>query len=268
MPEVIRKDGAVGDIEKDATDTLEAAKLRGDPWDKLAEDHLGPVLGLIETVKGQVKKAETQSGVAAKALAISQEKACKLVGKTYDDLWNAIGRPAYDAYFALLFPGGCSCYTDGAVEGLPRRMRMLAGKLRQDLHPQITAATATAAADALEAEAAALATRIEEARAQGDELKIYQQTHDALARATQMELVNLKRQYKSAGMRETEIHKVIPGYTRKRQKKGEAKAASKPPSKPEEKPQEKGEAKGGPKPPEKPEAMPQEPAASAPANGA
>ena len=64
------------------------------------------------------------------------------VAKVADDVWNAIGRPANDGAYEVLFPGGSAYYVKGDVEEQPLRMALLSRLLRSGVHPRLDVATA------------------------------------------------------------------------------------------------------------------------------
>lgn len=219
MGEMIRKNDAAKDILEVVDDTLGAATTRKGIWQKMAEEHLGPVKMLLDDVQDQVETAEKAATNAVLAYELEQEKACRLVGKVHDELWNALDRPAYDPHFDLLFPGGCGYYNRGDAEGQPRRMRHLVALLRRAVHPRIEAEMANAAADTVASAADALEAAFKLARARRGDLAHLTHLRTTLARSAQMALANLKRAYKSKGLRETQIHEVIPARARKDRKK-------------------------------------------------
>ncbi|MDI1480305.1 hypothetical protein [Polyangium sp. y55x31] len=225
MGKVIRKQASVEDIFADVGTTYERAVARGGTFQALAEQRIGPVLAVVTHVKAQIAEAEAKAGPAVAALAAENIKADKLLGKVSDDVWNALGRPAVDAHLSLLFPGGTALYTDGDVATQPRRMELLVSLLRSGVHPHLPADARDTAADAVEAAAASLRAKVEPATAAKTQLDMLERVRTALARAAQMELANLKRLYKGHGLREVDIHEVIPTRSRASAKKAAEPAA-------------------------------------------
>ncbi|MDI1450217.1 hypothetical protein [Polyangium sp. 6x1] len=219
MGQVIRKDGSVDVIFEDVQVTRERAVARGGVFQDLAEQRLGPVLAMVSHVDAEIAQAEAKAGPALAALAAENDRADKVIGKVSDDLWNALGRPALDPYLNLLFPGGIAPYTDGDVAAQPRRMDLLVSLLRSHVHPRLPAEPCDAAANAVEAAAASLRARVEPSMAARTQLDMLGRVRSALARTAQMELANLKRLYKGHGLREVDIHEVIPARSRPSTKK-------------------------------------------------
>ena len=225
MGEVIRKQASIEDIFADVRTTQERAAARGGVFQELAEQRLGPMLALVNGVEAQIMEAEAKAGPAVAALSAESGKADKLLGKVADDVWNALGRPAVDPYLSLLFPGGIAPYTDGDVTTQAGRMDLLVSLLRSPLHPRLSADVRVGAAEAVEAAAASLRVTVEQAMVARTQVDLLGRVRTALARAAQMELANLKRLYKAHGLREVDIHEVIPARSRASARKVATEAA-------------------------------------------
>jgi hypothetical protein len=222
MGEIIRKHASVDAILEDLRESHQMALARGGLWKTLAEQRLGPVIEAVTTLEADIASVETVAGPALAALAAENVKADRLLGKVSDDVWNAIGRPASDPYYSLLFPGGYGRYADGDVKEQPARMTLLVELLRRGVHPQLSADVAEPCAQAVEVAAAALRDKVEAAGTLSGKLVMLGRMRDAVARAAQMELSALKRIYKAHGLSEAEIHTVIPAHTRPGSKKNGA----------------------------------------------
>jgi len=225
MGKVIRKDGSVDGIFEDVRVTQERALARGGVFQELAEQRLGPVLAMVDSVEAEISEAEAKAGPALATLEVENDKANKVLGKVSDDIWNTLGRPGNDPYLSLLFPGGITPYTDGDVAGKPRRMALLVSLLRRHVHPRLPTEARDAAANIVEAAATSLRARVEPSMETRIQLEMLGRVRNALGRTAQMELANLKRLYKGHGLREADVHEVIPARIRVSAKK---KAASAP----------------------------------------
>ncbi|UQA56757.1 hypothetical protein [Polyangium aurulentum] len=221
MGDLISRQAAAKDILADTRTTFTNAAARGGIWKSLAEQQIGSILALVASLDAQHTATEFAAAGAAAALGAENIKADKLLGKISDDTWNAVGRPAADPYFSLLFPGGFSYYADGDVMGQPDRMMYLVDLLRSGMHPFLPADVANASADAVEAAASSLRARADESSKLAGKLAHLGRMRTALARVAQMELANLKRLYKTQGLSEAEIHTVIPSRPRAASKKKE-----------------------------------------------
>src|SRR5438034_440159 len=83
-----------------------------------------------------------------------------------------------------------------------------------DVKTSLVPALARAAVDALRKEAANLRAAMEPARVARAEGRLTARIVTSLARAAQLELVNIKRRYRAEGYSEAEIHQVIPDRPR------------------------------------------------------
>jgi len=221
MGQVIRKDAAVEDIIGDASTTLTNATARGGKWKDLAEQRLPPVLMLFSNIEAQRKAAEDQHAPHAAAIAAQNDRADKTIGKVYDTIWNEVGRPAWDASLAVIFPDGIAYYAEGDTSEQPDRMEILTTLLEAGIHPKLSKETAVGGATEIATEANALRAVVEAGRKTGAKVKVLGRVRTALGRVVQAELSSLKRMYKAEGFTETEIHAVIPDRPASRGKKAE-----------------------------------------------
>jgi len=218
MGEIIRRDAAADDIVADAKTTLTNAKSRGGRWNELAVQRLGPVLGLFGSVEAK-RAAAVEALTPLEAEVDSRNRhADATLGKQYDLIWNEIGRPAYDAALSVLFPDGIGYYAEGDTEGQPDRMEILVELLKSGIHPKLSEAAATAAANEIKAAGDALRTAVEAAGKPAAQVKVLGKVRVALAKVIHSELSNLKRLYKADGFSEAEIHTVIPDRPSKSKK--------------------------------------------------
>ena len=210
MGDVIRNSSAVDDIFADAGSALAAAIAKLGIAKILAEERLGPIMTMVDAIEAELKQArETAKPLVAEAKA-ENDRADALLARTYDDIWNDVGRPANDRVLAILFPGGAGYYADGDLEGQPLRMQFLAELLERGIHPKLTAAQVTGYATRVRDAAQALEDDIKAARVPAARVALLERIRTALGRATQLDLASLKRAYKNEGMSEAEIHTIIP----------------------------------------------------------
>ncbi len=210
MGETIRKDAAVDDIIADGNTTLNRARARGGDWQTGAELRLGVVLGLAAMIDARLVAAKAAAAPALAALEVSNQSADDLLGRTSDEVWNDIGRPANDVTYDLLFPGGFAYYAAGDVHGQPDRMDMLAELLRSGIHPRLPAERAAALAAEVSASSASLRALVATAEPLRARVELATKMKTAVAHATQLALAGLKRAWKADGKSEADIHAVIP----------------------------------------------------------
>jgi hypothetical protein len=210
MGDVIRRTAAAEDIFADVKTSLVRAQARGGEWKALAEGQLGELAGLIETIEGRQRTANTER-IARQAVAdAAVEKADSVVGKVADDIWNAVGRPASDPALSLLFPGGVRYYLQAPANERHHRLELLASLLESGIHAKLDPVVAKAAADAIRPQIAVVRAALETAAAAQAAARLATRMVSSLAQAAQLELANLKRRYRSEGFSEADIHQVIP----------------------------------------------------------
>jgi hypothetical protein len=216
MGAVISKGAAAADVFADIATTSARAAARGGKWKDLADQRLGHIVSLIALVNGKLAAAQQELTPLQAKLDAQDEHADALIGKTSDDVWNQIGRPAFDPTFDVVFPGGIAYYTEGPDDEQPVRMDLLAELLEMGVISKLDTPTATSMAAAVRAEAAAYRKVVAEVAVPLGRVRLLERVRTALGKSAQMELVHLKRLYKTAGFSEAEIHGVIPDHPRAR----------------------------------------------------
>jgi len=210
MGHVISRTAAADDILKDANTAHEQGHARGGKAAEIVEHRLTPTMGLLDTVKGERAPLEEQLVTLRASRDASAGRAEALVGECFDVLWNRVGRPRSDSRLDLMFPGGVGAYTDGSVEGLPDRMGVLIDLLGRNLHPLLTSELTTEWATKLgpaRTELAAANTAIVAPLARST---VLDRTYYSLVRTLQTGLMATKRDLKSEGFSEAQIHEIIP----------------------------------------------------------
>lgn len=219
MGEVIRRTSAVEDIVNDAKTTLSRAQAKGGAWGSLAEERLAGSLSLMQGVEGQLTALRPQYEAAQAVVLAANDHADKQIGRIADETWNAVGRPANDPALAILFPGGIAYYADGDTAEQPARMEVLARLFESGVHPRLDPNLATRFATELRSEAETLASAVAQLTMPAAQMKSLGRVRTSLGRATQSELVNLKRHWRANGQTEAEIHSVIPDRGRETPKR-------------------------------------------------
>ncbi len=214
MGEVIANKAAADDIFADVETTHARAVARGGKWHQIEEDRLGSLLTVIANLKSRLSAAEAAVLPLKAAVEAQDRHADQFIGKLSDDIWNAIGRPAFDPTFDVVFPGGIAHYTIGADEEQPDRMDLLANLLELNLISKLDPAALKDMVKSVRDEAAAYRKVVDSFAQPRIELQQLQRAKTAIAHSAQMELAHLKRLYKAAGFSEADIHSVIPDRPR------------------------------------------------------
>ena len=100
-------------------------------------------------------------------------------------MWNLLGRPGFDPWFTLIWPGGYAVYAEGTDDEQPDRMDLLAELLEAGIHPGLDSTWAKATAQAVRAEATGYRAKVEAARGPRAKAKLLGKMRTTLARAAQ-----------------------------------------------------------------------------------
>lgn len=216
MGDLVGRKAAAGTIMADVEATYEKAKARGGRWLELAERMIGGPLSLKEALATQLHEAEAEVRPLLAAVEAQDDAADKLIGQISDEAWNAIGRPASDPTYDVVFPNGIGYYTDGPYAEQPHRMDLLAQLLEMNVLTRLPADMAKSMAARLRDSAAAYRKVLEPVAAPRTRLDMLGRASTALAHSSQIALAQLKRLYRAEGFTEAEIHTVIPDRPRKK----------------------------------------------------
>ncbi len=216
MGTVISRNAPPSEILSDAATTVQLARARGGVWQIHAEARLVAVLVLDQRLGSELESARTELAPLLDARREADAIADAEIGRVADEIWTAIGRPAYDPTLSLVFPGGVAHYTESGVDELPLRMDLLAGLLDQAVISKLDRDTARELAGRIRAVTRPLRLAIDALILPRARVALLERERTALASVAQMELAHLKRVYKSEGFSETDIHQVIPSRKRQR----------------------------------------------------
>jgi len=218
MGQVINSSAAADDIIADVQTTYARAEARGGLWKEQAEQRLTDILAVIASLKSRLATIETQLVPLAATVVAQDVHADRFIGQVSDTIWNAIGRPAFDPSYDVVFPGGIACYTDGTNESQPDRMDLLAELLDLKIIAKLDPALLTSLVQQVRDESAAYRKLIESYAPASLRLRQLQRAKTAVAQSARMQLAQLKRVYKAEGFSEADIHSVIPDRPRSTKK--------------------------------------------------
>ncbi len=214
MGEVISNKAAADDIFADVETIHARAAARGGKWQQIEQDRFGALIGVIVGLKSRLGAAESAVLPLKAAIEAQDKHSDQFIGKLSDDIWNTIGRPAFDPTYDVVFPGGIAEYTTGTDEEQPDRMDLLADLLEMNLISKLDPAMLQDIVKSVRVESAAYRKIVEAFTPARVRLLQLQRAKTAIARCAQMEIANLKRLYKAAGFSEADIHSVIPDHPR------------------------------------------------------
>jgi hypothetical protein len=216
MGDLVTKKAAAETIMGDVDTTLTRARARGGKWGELAEKHLPNAVRLHGLAGAEREKAQGELRALVAALEAQDDVADKLIAQISDDVWNKIGRPAFDPTYDVVFPSGISYYTGGPDAEQPERMELLAQLLEMSIIARLSEADAKDMAGRLRAAAEDYRKALAPTAGPRARVQMFDRALTAVAHSGQIALSHLKRLYRAEGFSEAEIHTVIPDRPRKR----------------------------------------------------
>jgi len=210
MGSVVSADDAREAQIEDGTKALANARARGGQVQIDAETKLAPVLALVAATEEEAS-ALAQKAIEARARrGVANDAADAVVVEALDDMFEAGGRTRNDPIMAVAAPGGATPITAAALESQPVRMKLVAKVLARLAHPKIAPELLQAASARIAQAADPLAKVVRETADAIIEAEMADQVLTALARLVRNELMGLKRMWIGRGMKDSEIHEIIP----------------------------------------------------------
>lgn len=210
MGEVISPTAEITRVEKHIRTAFDAAKARGGELAAAATARLGPAVTAIDAALDVRVEAKTVADAAWILVLAEDAKADTGIGSVRDKMWNALGRPKYSSHLDEVFPGGIGTYTAGDPSGQPLLMKVLHARILAGSAPQWTEALRQGWAAEIEALRAPYATAVETHRPTEAAATVAEVGYRAAVRAGHARLRSFKRDLKSLGLTETQIHEIIP----------------------------------------------------------
>jgi len=164
---------------------------------------------MLATCEQQLKEACTEDDIKHAALLAKDNESDLEIGAVCDEIRNLMGRPKQSIDYDLIVNGGMSGWTDGDPGRQPAMMSLLAQNIRGSSHPKL-AEKKEDWAKRIEAKAAAQAEAAKPAEASYARVTFLTLQRRTLADALQVALVRFKRDLKSQGMTEAQVHEIIP----------------------------------------------------------
>jgi hypothetical protein len=211
------RDGVISNINNQAEDAVAAdvraaiarCSARGGAFKRVADERLGPVVSLIETVGSELKKARDAATGVLEAVNAARKSATARIEQAHDALWEAIGKPSSDAAMSLLFPGGAAYYSDGSVDELPDRMDLLGGLLEAGVHPKVAPERAKEIAKDVRAAARTLREAVDAARMPRARVRLLERAVLVVAESARAELSSLGKRLAAEGESQDDIDSVL-----------------------------------------------------------
>jgi hypothetical protein len=199
MGDVAIRDGTEAAILAEARAALQAFAAKGGAWKRAAEEKLAPILSLLAGILAELAKARGAEAPVTAAVIAASERGEACIERVYGALKDALGRPAFDAALAILFPGGTGFYTAGSADDQPDRMELLAQLLEAGVHPKVPIEAARALAKETRGAARSLREAVDAARIPRARVRLLEEAVLVTAASAQEELVALGQLLESGG---------------------------------------------------------------------
>ena len=210
MGEVISGTADVKRIEDHIRTALEKATARGGDIAAAAAQRLSSAVITIDGA-AQLRKAARKSSGAAWNLVLAEDaKADTGIGSVRDAMWNALGRPEQSQQMDEVFPGGVGTYTSGDPLGQPLLMQVLQARILSASAPQWSEDKRNGWGAEIEALKVPYAAAVQAHQPAEATTVVAEMGYRAAVRAGLARLVSFKRDLKSLGLTETQIHEIIP----------------------------------------------------------
>ena len=214
MAQVIGSTASMERIEEHLRVTLRAALARGGDVAEVAQGRLAGAIAAIDVAIDCWEAADEAETRAWEAVLVQDVKSDLGISRVRDAMWNMLGRPRVCPVLDQVFPGGVETYTAGDPRRQPVLMQVLRSRLATASAPGWPREQCEAWAAKIEAlrapyEAAVEAHRPAEAAMMVADVHYRWAVHEG-----QECLLAYKRDLRSLGLTQEEIHEIIPDVTR------------------------------------------------------
>lgn len=125
-------------------------------------------------------------------------------------MWNALERPRQSPHMDEVYPGGVGTYMSGDPRGQPLLMQVLRARILSASSPKWTEVARQGWASEIESLRVPYSSAVEAHRPAEAMETVADAGYRAAVRAGHGRLVSFKRDLKSLGLTETQIHELIP----------------------------------------------------------
>jgi hypothetical protein len=210
MGEIINATAEVTRVEDHVRTALEKSLVRQGEIAGTATERLGPAVTAMEGAS-TLRKAARKTASAAWILVLAEDSRADVgIGSVRDAMWNALGRPKQSPHMDEVFPGGVGTYTSGDPRGQPLLMQVLHSRILSASAPQWSEDKRKGWAAEIEALRVPYAAAVEAHRPAEATETVAEVGYRAAVRTGHSRLTSFKRDLKSLGLTETQIHEIIP----------------------------------------------------------
>lgn len=210
MGEIVHVSASPAKIEADIREAFETGIARGGEIETATRARLEASVTAIDSTSAAHTAARQVEQTAWVAVLAIDDKADTGIGGVRDRMWTALGRPKHSAELDTVFPGGIGTYTAGDPTKQPILMQVLQARILAGAAPRWTQAMRQGWADEIEALRVPYQAAVDAHRPHEAALMVAEAAYRAAVRAGHTRLRSLKRDLKSLGLTEAQIHDIIP----------------------------------------------------------
>ena len=210
MGEIIQATAKTEKIVEDITLAHRNGMARGGDIADACRNRLQTAVGAIENALA-LAEAARRAESAAWVIVLAQDNDADItIGSVRDEMWNALGRPKQSAHMDTVFPGGVGTYTAGDPRNQPVLMQVLHSRILAASAPQWIESKRNGWAATIEAARVPYQEAVNAHRPAEAALTVAEAGYRAAVRAGHARLRSFKRDLKSLGLTEAQIHEIIP----------------------------------------------------------
>ena len=221
MGEIISSKAKPSRIVDDVTEAYKNGMARGGEIAEACKKRLEVPLQSIKIASGVLEAAkEAASGAWIIVLAMD-DTADNAIGSVRDEMYNLLGRPRESPHMDEVFPGGIDTYTSGDPRKQPLLMQVLHARILACSAPKWPEPKRDVWATMIEAARIPYKDAVDAHRPMEAAETVADAAYRAAVRTAHARLVSYKRDLKSLGLTEAQIHEIIPDASSTKKPKGE-----------------------------------------------
>jgi hypothetical protein len=174
---------------------------------------LAPAVAAIDSAVELQKAASEAEAVAWAAVLAEDAKSDAGIGNVRDAMWNALGRPRQSPFLDQVFPGGVRTYTSVDPRQQPVLMEVLRSRLLSLAVPQCPKEICEGWAAQIESLRQPYQSAVDTHRPTEAAAMVADVGYRSAVRAAQARLAAFKRDLRTLGLTEPQIHEIIPDAT-------------------------------------------------------
>jgi len=210
MGEIINSSAHVDRIAEHVVQAYQKGVARGGDIADACKSRLETSVSAVELAKTANDAAHKAENASWGIVLAMDTNADITIGSTRDEMWNALGRPRQSPQMDEVFAGGVRIYTSGDPRNQPVLMHLLHARILAASAPQWPEQKRIAWAASIEAVRAPYESAVNDHRPIEAAAMVTEAAYRAAVRTAHARLKSLKRDLKSLGLTESQIHEIIP----------------------------------------------------------